>query len=75
MIIALTGKKLSGKSTAAKVLQEVLQGETKILSFAYRIKKEVEKIFGPYDPHDADEKKLLRPVYQAVGQAYKERYG
>jgi len=75
MIIALTGKKLSGKSTAANVLQEVLQGETKILSFAYRIKKEVTKIFGPYDPHDGDEKKLLRPVYQAVGQAYKERYG
>ena len=75
MIIALTGKKLSGKSTAAKVLQEALQGETKILSFAYRIKKETEKIFGPYDPHDAEEKKVLRPVYQAVGQAFKERYG
>ena len=72
MIIAISGKKHSGKSTAAGILEKHLGAGAIRMSIADPIKREVAKIFGPYD---VTKKEYLRPVYQVVGQVGKQVYG
>ena len=68
MIIAISGRKSAGKSTAADFLERHIGAGAIRMSLADPIKQQVSKIFGPYDP---EKKEILRPVYQAVGQSAK----
>jgi len=75
IIIGLAGKKRSGKSTAASHLLERLAelGRAPVrVGFADAIKAEVAKLFGPCTD---ETKAIVRPVYQAVGEAAKNLYG
>lgn len=71
-LIALCGKKRSGKSTAAEFIQAEIGPSCYRFAFGDAIKSQVAKIFGPYDE---ERKETLRPVYQSVGQAAKQLYG
>lgn len=74
-IIGLAGTKRSGKTTAARHLIALAEQQGLVpirLGFADPIKAEVAKIFGTYKEED---KAVLRPVYQAVGQSMKELHG
>jgi len=74
-IIALAGKKRSGKSTASRHVMALLEkdGLKAIrLGFADPIKSEVAKIFGTYKEAD---KATLRPVYQSVAESMKIMHG
>lgn len=75
IIIGLAGKKRSGKTTAANHLLKLAskQGLQPIrIGFADSIKAEVAKIFGPCTDEN---KTIIRPVYQAVGEAMKALHG
>lgn len=75
IIIGLAGRKRSGKTTAANHLLALArdQGLNPIrIGFADPLKAEVAKIFGPYRDED---KAIIRPVYQAVGEAMKALRG
>jgi hypothetical protein len=71
-LIALCGKKRSGKTTAAEQLQHMIGPSCYRFSFADAIKSEVRKIFGN---HADDRKEIIRPVYQSVGEAAKQLFG
>ena len=71
-LIALCGKKRSGKSSAAEHLQHHIGPSCYRFSFADAIKSEVAKIFGN---HSEERKEIIRPVYQTVGEAAKRIWG
>ena len=75
LIFGLAGKKHSGKTTAADLLVDhyAKAGWSAVrVGFADKLKRDVAKVFGPYKE---EQKSVLRPVYQAVGQAMKEIHG
>ena len=71
-IIGLAGKKRSGKTSAAQAILEIPNRRMIRVGFADPIKSEVAKIFGRTQEQ---EKSVIRPVYQAVGEAAKKLYG
>ena len=71
-LIALCGKKRSGKTSAAEHIQMIGGDHCYRFSFADQIKTEVGKIFGKYRE---DRKETLRPVWQTVGEAAKQLFG
>ena len=75
IVLARSGRKRSGKTTAATRLFELAKEDglqPMRMGFADPIKSEVAKIFGPYKEED---KAVIRPVYQAVGEAMKTLKG
>ena len=76
IVIGLAGRKLAGKTSVANHLLGLAKesGLKPIrLSFAAPLKAEVAKIFGPVDR--PENKEVIRPVFQAVGQAAKTLFG
>lgn len=71
-LIALVGKKRSGKTSAATFIRNHYQGLAFRDSFARPIKEHVERIFGPLDETP---KEVLRPVMQALGESLKAKFG
>lgn len=71
-LIALVGKKRSGKTTAATFIRNNHPGLAYRDSFARPIKEHVERIFGPLDETP---KEVLRPVMQALGESLKAKFG
>lgn len=75
IIIGLAGRKRSGKTTAANHVMDLAKAQGLVpirIGFADPLKAEVAKIFGPTNEED---KAILRPVYQAVGEAMKALRG
>jgi len=71
-LIALVGKKRSGKTTAATFIRNNHSGMAYRDSFAKPIKQHVIRIFGPLDETP---KEVLRPVMQALGESLKAKFG
>lgn len=71
-LIALVGKKRSGKTTAATFIRNNHSGMAYRDSFAMPIKQHVIRIFGPLDETP---KEVLRPVMQALGESLKAKFG
>ena len=72
-IIGLTGRKCSGKSTAADIILELTQGDSVKISLATPIKTDIQELIGV--PIDDTNKEIIRPVLQSYGEAIKQLFG
>lgn len=75
MIIALCGKKYSGKDTACEILKHSY-ANVKRLAFADALKQEVAKLFGAPDTKTIESNKgspIVRKALQIAGDVYKEK--
>jgi ABC-type dipeptide/oligopeptide/nickel transport system ATPase component len=72
-IIGLSGKKRSGKSTAADTIMDLMQGDSVRISLATPIKIDIQGLMGV--PIDDKNKEIIRPVLQSYGEAMKQLFG
>ena len=71
-VIGLCGRKRSGKTSAANIIQEFSGPMVLRTGFAGPIKSMVGRIL----PEHLDcDKEIIRPLYQAVGEVFKDLYG
>jgi hypothetical protein len=72
-IIGLSGKKRSGKSTAADIILDLMQGDSVRISLATPIKIDIQGLMGV--PIDDKNKEIIRPVLQSYGESMKQLFG
>ena len=72
-IIGLSGRKRSGKSTAADIIMDLMKGDSIRISLATPIKIDIQGLMGV--PIDDTNKEIIRPVLQAYGESMKELFG
>ena len=72
-IIGLSGKKRNGKSTAADIILDLMQGDSVKISLATPIKVDIQGLMGV--PIDDNNKEIIRPVLQAYGESMKQLFG
>lgn len=83
-MIGISGVARAGKDTLAKCLKEIIEKEfdceVEIVSLAKQLKSDLDKVISCnfnflVHTDDTSEKKLIRPILVAYGEAMKEKWG